>query len=342
MLFKKHLTNALIGTALVAVSIPALSSCDVIYQDLDPCPRGVELRFVYDYNMEFANAFPSQVDCLTLLIYDADGHYVSTETVTDRNLLSDENWRMRLDLPEGQYTFIAYGGLACDDSSFSFASTPVSGSLLSSLEVDLMPSKLGTDLHPLFYGKGEFTVDASALDYTKGTIEMMKDTNNLRILLQNTDGTPVNDKDFTFEIRKAENTSFSWDNELLPVPEVTYNPWTTGTVDTSGRAAKASDDEGVDLISLAYAEFSTSRLMTDSNARLVITRNDNQQTVLSIPLVNYLLMLRSEKYAWMKHQEFLDRESRWNVIFFLDANGGWYKAQIVINDWIIRINDTEL
>ena len=82
--------------------------------------------------------------------------------------------------------------------------------------------------------------------------------------------------------------------------------------------------------------------MTDSNARLVITRNDNQQTVLSIPLVNYLLMLRSEKYAWMKHQEFLDRESRWNVIFFLDANGGWYKAQIVINDWIIRINDTEL
>ncbi len=344
MLFKKHLTNALIGTALVAVSIPALSSCDVIYQDLDPCPRGVELRFVYDYNMEFANAFPSQVDCLSLLIYDADGHYVSTQTVTDRSLLGDENWRMRLELPQGSYTFIAYGGLACDDSSFSFTSTPVQGSSLSSLGVDLRPSMLTSplshELHPLFYGRGEFTVEPEAYDYTKGTISMMKDTNNLRIVLQNTDGSPVNPDDFTFAITD-NNTSFGWNNELLPAPTVTYNPWALGTVDTSGRAADG-DDEGITPVNLAYAEFSTSRFMTDSPARLTITRNDNQQVVLSIPLVKYLMMLRSEHFSYMKHQEFLDRESRWNVIFFLDATtGGWYEVSIIINGWIIRLNDTE-
>lgn len=36
----------------------ALSSCERIFEDLDPCLHGVSLRFVYDYNMEYANAFP--------------------------------------------------------------------------------------------------------------------------------------------------------------------------------------------------------------------------------------------------------------------------------------------
>lgn len=343
MLFNKHLTNALIGTALMAVSIPALSSCDVIYQDLEPCPQGVELRFVYNYNMEFANAFSSQIDCLSLLIYDADGHYISTETVTDQALLGDEEWRMRLNLPVGRYTFIAYGGMACDNSSFSFASAPVYGSNLSSLGIDLKPSMLtsplGKKLHPLFYGRGELTVDASALDYTKGTIEMMKDTNNLRILLQNTDGSPVNPDDFTFVITD-NNISFGWNNDLLPAATVNYNPWVLGTADTTGRAD--TDDEGITDVTLAYAEFSTSRFVTDSSARLIITRNENQQTVLSIPLVKYLLLLRSEQFASMKPQEFLDRESRWNVIFFLDATtGGWHEVSIIINGWVIRINETD-
>ena len=43
-----------------------LSSCHGIYNDLEPCSQGVRLRFVYDYNMEYANAFHSQVDCLAL------------------------------------------------------------------------------------------------------------------------------------------------------------------------------------------------------------------------------------------------------------------------------------
>ena len=44
--------SAALCAVLMAVSLPA---CDgVIYDDLDPCPHGVRLRFVYDHNMEFA------------------------------------------------------------------------------------------------------------------------------------------------------------------------------------------------------------------------------------------------------------------------------------------------
>ena len=96
----------------------ALSSCERIFEDLDPCPHGVSLRFVYDYNMEFANAFPKQVDCLTLYIYDDKDNYVDTKIVTGAEL-QDEDYRMTLDLEKGNYHFVAYGGLACDKSSFS-------------------------------------------------------------------------------------------------------------------------------------------------------------------------------------------------------------------------------
>ncbi|MHC0039811.1 FimB/Mfa2 family fimbrial subunit, partial [Pseudoneobacillus sp. C159] len=87
-----------------------------MYEDLDPCPQGLRLRFVYDYNMEFANAFPTQVECLTVLFYDSDGKYVTTRT-NNTSDLADENWRMTIDLEPDEYQIIAYGGMECEQSS---------------------------------------------------------------------------------------------------------------------------------------------------------------------------------------------------------------------------------
>ena len=96
----------------IVLTVFSLSSCESIYEDLSPCPHGVSLRFIYDYNMEYANAFPKKVDCLTLLIYDGKGDYVGTRTVMGPEL-QDETYRMQLDLEPGTYRFVAYGGMAC-------------------------------------------------------------------------------------------------------------------------------------------------------------------------------------------------------------------------------------
>ena len=62
---KRHMISTFAGAVLCAASAcVAFSSCERIYDDLAPCPHGVSLRFVYDYNMEYANAFPSNVDVL--------------------------------------------------------------------------------------------------------------------------------------------------------------------------------------------------------------------------------------------------------------------------------------
>ena len=50
-------TSMVLGIILVNI---VFSSCERIYEDLDPCPHGVSLRFIYDYNMEYANAFPKK------------------------------------------------------------------------------------------------------------------------------------------------------------------------------------------------------------------------------------------------------------------------------------------
>lgn len=80
--------------------------------------------------------------------------------------------------------------------------------------------------------------------------------------------------------------------------------------------------------------------MARSDARLTIKRRSDGREVLSIPLITYLQLLRSQEFADMAPQEFLDRESRWNLILFLHE-GNWINTSIVINGWVVRINNIE-
>ncbi len=221
--------GAALGIALMGI---AGTSCERIYDDLEPCPHGVSLRFVYDYNMEFADAFPKKVDCLTVLVYDAKGTHVATHTVAGAEL-QDEHFRMNLDLEEGDYSFVAYGGMACERRSFDFGTLPRPGARLDELTValdcDCLTNPDRKRLHDLYWG----TLALRTADlYQEGVVKMMKNTNNIRIVLQQQHGEPVDDKDFLFEIHD-DNTLFSGvDNDLIAAGPVTYTPWITGQAST--------------------------------------------------------------------------------------------------------------
>ena len=81
------------------------------------------------------------------------------------------------------------------------------------------------NLHGLYWGDLELeTADL----YQEGTVEMMKNTNNIRIVLQDVNSEqPVYGKDFTFSITD-DNTLFGADNDLLGNGKVTYTPWARG------------------------------------------------------------------------------------------------------------------
>lgn len=330
-----HKNNKILSMLILLLVCPWMmfTSCEYIHEDLMPCERGVSLRFVYDYNMEYANAFPSKVHCLTLYIYDGEGNYVGTR-VEKTDVLKDENYRMKIDLEPGDYSMVAYGGVACENRSFTVIDEPVDAAdKLTALSVLMSHNELASDklLHDFFYGKLDVTVEEDK--YKDETVYMMKNTNNIRIILQQMNGMPVSDKDFTFRIVNDDNTLFAYDNSLIENGAVTYTPW------AQGQRTVGDGGEGTGTVTVAYAEFSTSRLTVGNHPRLVITNNETGEDVLNIPLNDYLLLLKSDRYADMADQEYLDRENEWSMILFLDENHLWVDAQIIINDWVVRLNN---
>lgn len=329
----------LAGMACTFLMLVSLSSCEKIYDDLEACPHGVSLRFVYDYNLLYANAFPGNVDCLTLYVYDDEGRYVATHVVEADSLLSDENWRMRLELPEGSYRFVAYGGLACGKSSFSLDEEPAAGTnrngLRALLDEECLTDDARRNLHGFYWG--ELALETADL-FREGTVKMMKNTNNVRIVMRDLGGSSLSAEDYRFAVTD-DNTCFGADNGLLPGPhgEVTYLPWTQGEV-------PYGISEGVQ-VSGAYAEFSVSRLMRgDSGAgrksaepRLTVTAKEDGHEIVSVPLLDMLMLSRSDAWAEMEEQEFLDRQSEWELLFLID-NGRWVQVWIKVQDWWVRYN----
>lgn len=318
---------------MIAGTVLSFSSCDRLREDLQPCPQGLRLRFIYEYNMEDANSF-KHVDCLTVLFYDSEGNYVKTQTNTNTDELKDENWRMTVDLEPGNYTVIAYGGLECPQSSFSFTAAP-STVKMQQLEVELDPDCL-TDperrrLHDLYYGKLNVTVEQTDTEYREYTVEMMKDTNNLRVMLQQADGSPIKESDFEFRV-VDDNTLMAWDNDVIPTRSVDYFAWSRGDINPG-------ELQNGNPASVAYAEMSFPRLVMENSPKLVVTRKSDGHNVVDITLIKYLLMLKSDSNP-MGPQEFLDRESRWSLFFFLQG-GTWLYIEIVVDDWKVRINNTE-
>lgn len=349
----KRITERILSILTVMALCHTLTSCTAIMDDEpEPCPVGLNIRFVYDYNLERANAFPSSVHCLTVYFYDADGKYVTTRTEIG-TVLGDENYRMAIDLPTGDYRIVAYGGEACEDASFSHVTLPGAGDKDSDLQVRLNkeclePGNPKGHLHDHFYGSVKVNV-RMAPERPEVTVKMMKNTNHFRLLLQHMTGEPLDGNDYDFKI-VDDNTLFDHTNLLMENGEVTYTPWSRGAVKVGLMDDGYADTEEHRTVSatraqkevqIAYADLSTSRLMTIRSPRLSVTHKESGTELISIPLNNYLLALQSEHFDWCGRQEFLDRKSDWQLFFFLDDPQHWNKAFIRIEDWIVRINEID-
>ena len=59
----------------------ALSSCDMMTEDLDDCPTGLYVNFVYDYNIQRADMLKDHVGGLTLYVYDESDRLVASKTM---------------------------------------------------------------------------------------------------------------------------------------------------------------------------------------------------------------------------------------------------------------------
>lgn len=281
--------------------------------------------------MEYVDAFNTKVHCVSVFVFDESGNYLTTLEETS-DVLKNEDYRMMLDLEPGNYTLVAYGGHPCEESSFK---TPSFGtkapdninSLYAEMDHDNFVSQ---DVkHDFFHGIHTFDVVENKVSEEK--VYLTKNTNNIRIVLQQMNGEIITPEEFTLTITD-DNSLMDSRNNVVPAGTITYKPYVTG------QAVVGSAEDGESPITAVYAEFSTSRLTTGTTPKLVIRSVEKDKDIINIPLNKYLLLLKSEIYKDMSAQEFFDRESVWSIVFFLDSGNRWINTHIVVNDWTVRLN----
>lgn len=322
----------------------AYHACDsVIYDDEGDCSVNYRVKFRYDYNMKYADAFAHEVNTVTLYLLDSDGSVVWQRTEQGEVLASDD-YSMVVDVAPGEYDLLAWCGTT-DKGSFSIPETLVGTELTCTLnrQHDTNGTAFVTeDLDRLFHGwlpKQTFGETEGTYTYT---VPLVKNTNNVRVVLQHISGEAVDKDKFVFTIHD-DNGRMDWNNSLLPDEPMTYYAWHTAAgeagMDTRSQNAQA---ESRATFSAAIAELTVSRLMEGQKTRLTVTNKETEETVFSIPLIDYALLVKGFYNRDMDNQEYLDRQDEYDMVFFLDEGDRWVSTYIYINSWKVILQNTGL
>lgn len=332
-----------------------LTSCDVIYEDEGDCRSLYRVRFVYDMNLKWADAFPSEVHAVNLYVFDENGLFVkefaeSGEKVDNPGFYFEFNDET---IPPGRYTLLAW----CQNDetkagkSFTIPS-PVAGETtledmtctLNTLSSSQYPEYSDTQLNFLYHGMTEVELPAvhEGLTYDY-TVYLTKDTNHIRIILQELSGDDIDASSFEMKIESA-NGRLAYNNLLLPFnPVVTYLPWSL----TSDKMGLENDN----ILTYNYGvigDFSTSRMMASQAGEFFLTlirKDTGEEVIARVPVIQYALLSKEYYEAAYGHpmtdQDFLDREDEYVLTFFL-YNGRWLDSYILINSWRVVLHDYEL
>ncbi len=335
----------LLSLLLPAILLAGLSSCDrVIYDYEGDCSVHYMVRFRYDYNMKWADAFAHEVECVTLYVIDSDGNIV-LEQSEEGPALGVEGYEMEIEVDPGVYSLLAWCGTK-DNGSFTVPQTSSATGLTCTLgcKDDGQGLYVDGEVDRLYYGwlaDQEFSSTEGTYTYT---VPLVKDTNTVQVVLQHLSGGVVDKDKFTFEIT-ADNWAMDWDNSLIADEDLTYYAFYTAQVEagfgTSGEETKAGAGTKA-TFSGAVAEFTVSRLVKGHDVQLTVLNNETGATVLSIPLIDFVVLVKGYYNQSLDDQEYLDRQDEYSLVFFLDEGDRWVDAYIYINSWKVVLQGTGL
>lgn len=342
-----------LATLLVGM---AYASCDnAIYDDEGDCNPYYHIQFKYDMNMKYADAFANEVTSVTLYAFDKNGVLVQKKSESGA-ALADENYYITIEVDPGEYDLLAWCGAGVGES-FSIPEAVVGKTTLTEMKckmnydqeigVTTPKGEVNEDLKPLFHGLKHVTlVDEEGVH--KETISLTKNTNVVRVVLQHLSGNDVDPAKFRFEITD-DNALMAHDNSLIDHCTLRYTPWsvTAGNADINADIydpVMQTDDSNsrAESVSVAVAEMTVGRLMTYRRPVLAIYNVEKGSRVLSVPIIDYALLVKGNYNGKMTDQEYLDRQDEYNLTFFLDEAGNWESSVIYINSWRVVLQDADL
>ena len=333
---KKFIRKGLLGL----FSLVALVSCDAIYDGEGDCSYRHGVRFVYDHNIKFADAFAREVEAVALYAFDERGVFVSKYEAGGA-ALDGAGYVLPVDLSPGTYDLVAWCTWDKSDETetlpFDIPDLTPGQSTIGELTATLAREEatVAKDIDPLFHGRVQRATFTDEPGDHIVTVPLVKNTNSIRVVLQHLSGEPLEAEKFRFSVTSA-NGKMGHDNGLLADEMLRYDAW-----HVSQGSAEMETAEGTVTVHTAVAELTTARLVKDEKPRLTIT-NDRGETVVSIPLADYLLMVKGYYGREMDDQEYLDRQDEYSLTFFLDQNYTWDDTRIIINSWAVVLNNGEV
>lgn len=332
-----------------------LTGCNSVYDYEGDCSANYRLQFVDDVKLNFSDAFNQEVNSITVFAFDEDSTLVwrTQESGSALHPVGDTYSMDISTLPPGTYHLVAWGGLE-GNTSFSIPEVTLGVSKLEDLTCTLNRISgndgvdlVNTDLAPLFHGMVDVTIPQESKEGTyTTTMTLLKNTNKVNIVLQQLNGESLYADDYEFII-EAGNGHLNHDNTLLnDEARFIYTPWNeqsgTADVNTERNAAESVYTP----VSAVVANMTISRLVQQEDwsrytrPTLTVFNRVTQSTVLSIPIIDYALLVRSNYTNIKTVQEYLDRQDEYNMTFFLN-NGQWMSSEIIINSWKIMLSEND-
>ncbi len=320
----------------IVLSMLVLHACEgAIYDTNEDCTVNYRVKFKYDYNMKFADAFAHEVEAVTLYLIDEEGN-VAWQKTERGDILAVPGYAMDVDVAPGTYDLLVWAGTT-DKGSFDIPETLIAQELTCTLKRERAAdgsAYVDKDLDRLFHGylaDQTFSPKYGTYEYT---VPLVKNTNVVRVVLQQLSGEPVPADKFQFTITD-DNGVMAWDNTVLSDEPITYNAW-------SVEMGEAEIDYNRSVFSATVAELTVARLMADHHPRLTVTNKEKNEVVFSIPLKDYCLLVKGQHNKTMSDQEYLDRQDEYNMTFFLDEGYRWLDAFIYINSWKVILQNNDL
>lgn len=345
--------NVAAKVCMASVCLLAMSSCDSwLYEEEGDCSVYYRLKFRYDMNLKWADAFANEVSSVHLYAFDPSGVLVwQQDELVEQS--AAEDYSMLLDLPAGDYRLLAWCGLRNDgerEESFSVPEARVGETRMEQLQCTLNRERdesgaySEAHLYRLFHGTLDVSLpvneDGGSYDYT---MYLTKNTNHVRVILQHLSGEDVNEAAFIFRI-DDENGLMAHDNELMTDENINYRPWdilsTEADIDKDGTRA-ISNVKGL------AADFTVGRLIETHREKMILAIDTKDgKKVVRIPVIDYALMGKEyyeKEYRYpMDEREFLDRLDECVMTLFLDEDNNWVSSVIQILTWRVVLSNVDI
>ena len=335
-----------------------LASCEDMFEYEGDCEPKHKIRFVYDMNLKWADAFPSEVNSYNLYVFNDKGVFVK-EYLGRGEELSQPGYEMELDIDPGNYQLVAWCGLYNDGEEMTSFTVPTPTPGVTTIEeLTCTLNTISTDEYPVYSDKRLYfmyhgLLDVELPDSQDGasyyyTMYLTKDTNHIRIILQQLSGEDMDPDQLAFNIVDADG-ELAYNNALIGDTKVNYFQWARQSAQAGVTQKDPAGNNELTYVKGVVADLSVSRMMADHANQFYLTVTNlekNENIITQVPVIQYALL--SKEYYEMAYnhnmtdQEFLDREDEYVLTFFVDENMKWISSSIYIHSWRVVLNNQTL